>query len=264
MFCYYPFIKTIITSFSITTETGKFIQWAGLTNWNRVLGSAKFSKIFVNTFKFAGLNFIFTFIVAMLLALLSSSKKKGSRIYQTLYAMPLVISATVSASMWLFIFRGEGGFLNSILGGDTAWLRNTDTAMLVIAIITSWGHVAASYLYLLVGFRNVSNDLIEAATIDGAGWWTRTIKIMIPMASPQIFFVLFLNIISAFKTFTQIKLLTYGGPADATNTLMYEVYQQAMQKGNMGNACCYALVLFLVIFIATRIQFIFEKKMVFY
>lgn len=264
VFCYYPFIKTIITSFSVTTEIGKFIRWAGLTNWRRVFDSVRFSRSFVNTFKFAGLNFVFTFVTAMVFALISSGKKRQNKICQFLFALPLVISATVSASVWQFVFQGENGFLNAVLGTDIKWLHDTKTAMLVVAFITSWGHVASSYLYLLVGFKNVSTELIEAATIDGAGWWVRAVKLMIPMASPQIFFVVFLNIVSAFKTFTQIRLLTAGGPANTTSTLMYQVYVESINNGNMGNACCYALVLFAIIFLATRIQFAFEKKLVYY
>lgn len=264
MFYYYPFGKTIVTSFSITTEIGQFIKWAGLANWQRLFQSSDFGIIFRNTFKFAGLNLVMTFLGAMILALLCANQGKCSRLYQTLYALPMVIASAPIAAMWRFIYRGDAGLLNSLLGTDRAWLNSPDTAMVALAVVVSWGHIASCFLYLLVGFRNVSEDLIEAATIDGAGKWTRAVKIMIPIASPQLFFVLFTSIISAFKTFTQIKLLTYGGPAGSTTTLMYEVYDRAMNRGQMEAACCYALVLFVVIFIATRIQFLFEKKLVHY
>ena len=263
MFSYYPFFKTIINSFSITSQIGEFIKWAGLKNWVRVITEDMFLKTIKNTFVFALYDFVLTFSISMFFALLSARKEKGSKLYQTLYAMPMAIAATTIAAIGLFIFKGENGLLNQIIGGDTAWLRESETAMICLALITSWGHIAGSYIYLMVGFRNVSEDLIEAATIDGAGWWTRTFKIMIPMASPQIFYVLFTRIIGAFKTFTQIKLLTSGGPAGATTTLIWSVYDK-YNGGQIAISCCYALVLFVIIFIATRIQFAFEKKMVFY
>lgn len=263
LFAYYPFIKTIINSFAVTSQVGEFVRWAGFTNWERILTDREFINTIVNTFVFAALNFVMTFFPAMFFALLSTRQEKGSKLYQTLYALPMAIAATTVAAIWIFIYRQEGGILNQLLGTNESWLRNTDTALTCVAVVASWSHIAGQYIYLMVGFRNVSDDLIEASTIDGAGWWTRTIKIMIPMASPQIFFVLFTSIVSAFKTFTQIKLMTYGGPAGHTTTLMYSVYAK-YSAGQISTSCCVALVLFLVIFVATRIQFWFEKKMVFY
>lgn len=263
LFSYYPFIKTILNSFSVTTATGDFIRWAGLTNWKRVLSDKAFAATMKNTFVFAIETFVLTFFPAMLLALFSTKKEKRAKWYQTLYAMPMAIAATTVAAIWLFIYRQDNGLLNSVLGTEIAWLRNKDTALLALAVVTAWGHISGRYIYLMVGFRNVPNDLIEAAKIDGAGWWTRTKRIMIPMASPQIFFVLFTTIITSFKTFTQIRLLTSGGPAGSTTTLMYSVYTK-YNGGQISSSACYALVLFLVIFIATRIQFRFEKKLVTY
>jgi len=116
----------------------------------------------------------------------------------------------------------------------------------------------------LVGFRNVPEELLESATLDGAGVLRKTFNILIPLASPQIFFVIFLNITNSFKAFTQIKLLTEGGPNNATNTLIYSMYRNAILNNRYETACVQAILLFLVIFIITRIQNIFEKRMVFY
>lgn len=263
IFSFYPFIKNIINSFAVTSQIGDFIKWAGFKNWERILLDDAFLLTLKNTFVFAVQNFVFTFFPAMFFALMSARQERGAKWYQTFFAMPMAIAATTVAAIWMFIYRAEYGLLNEILGTEIAWLRNSDTALMAVSIVTGWGHIASSYIYLMVGFRNVSDDLIEASTIDGAGWWTRTIKIMIPMASPQIFYVLFTNIVTCFKTFTQIRLLTSGGPAGTTTTLMYSVYQK-YNAGQISTACCVSLVLFLVIFIATRIQFAFEKKMVFY
>lgn len=264
MFCYYPFAKTIINSFAVTDSTGEFIRWNGLTNWKRVLTNKDFLQTLGNTFKYAGLDFVMSFSVSILFAILSAKAGKHSKLYQTLYALPMVLAAAPVASIWLFIYREHGGLLNQLLGTSTAWIKSTETALVAVAVSAAWGHVAGRFLVLLAGFRNVSNDLIEASMIDGAGWWARTFKIMIPMASPQIFYVLFTSIIGAFKTFSQIKLLTGGGPVGSTTTLMVSIYEKASINGQIQSACCLSLILFVIIFIATRIQFLFEKKMVFY
>ena len=107
-------------------------------------------------------------------------------------------------------------------------------------------------------------DLLESARIDGAGRLTRIFKIMFPIASPQIFFVVFLNITGSFKAFGEIRLLTGGGPAKATTTLVYAIYEQAMKNVRFETACVYSICLFLVIFLVTRIQLLVEKRVVFY
>ncbi len=263
-FTYFPFGRTVVSSFAITTETGKFLRWAGLTNWIRTFNNPLFWKVLKNTFLFAGMNFAITIVVGMIFALLSVNKRRGSRIYQTLYALPMAAAAAPMASIWIFVFRENAGVLNQLLGTEIAWLHDTKTVLASVGFATAWGHVASRYIYLLVGFRNVPDDLLEAATIDGAGKLTRIIKIMLPMASPQIFFVIFLDIVTSFKTFTQIRLLGAGGKMAASTTLMYEVYQKASINGQFEYASCYAIVLFLIIFIVTRIQFLFEKRMVYY
>lgn len=264
MFSFYPFVKTIISTFSVTTEYGKFIKFIGLKNWIRMFTNREFIEMIIRTLKFSGMCLVISFFIAMLFALLTANKGKSSRVHQTLFGMPMIIASAPIAAIWRFVFRQNGGILNSVLGTNVAWLSDTGIVLLIVAVVSSWGHIATNYLYLLVGFRNVSDDLIEASKIDGAGWWTRTMKIMIPMASPQIFYVLFLNIIWSFKVFAQIKLLTGGGPANATNTLIVSIYNRGVVAGQFEYACCEAITLFLFIFVATRIQFAAEKKFVHY
>lgn len=103
IFSYYPLVKTVVNSFAVTDQVGKFIKWSGLVNWERVLGDANFGKIMKQTFVFAILNLLMTFFPALLLALLSTKKEKGSKLYQTLYALPMVIAAASTAAVWRFM-----------------------------------------------------------------------------------------------------------------------------------------------------------------
>lgn len=264
VFSFYPFFKTIVSSFSFTTEYGEWLGWSGTVFWEFMFKNEEFWQIVKTTLVFAVMNFALTFSLAMFLALLSVKRSRFGRIYQTLFALPMAIASATATSAWRFILRTDGGLLNTWLGTEINWLVDERTALWVVAVVTAWTHVASSYLFLLAGFRGVSEDVQEAAIVDGASSFKRAIKIVIPMASPQIFFVLFLNIITAIKTFTQIKLMTYGGPAGSTTTLMYEVYVRVIEHGEYEYACCVAIVLFLLIFLATRIQFFFEKKLVHY
>lgn len=264
MFTFWPFLKTIILSFSYTDKKGDFVKWAGIRNYIRVITSSTFPKIMGNTLLFALLVGVFTLLVAMLLALLSASREKGSRLYEVMYSLPMAVASAPAASIFIFLMRKDGGLLNQMLGTDIAWLRDPKWALLAVAFVTVWLSIGASYIFLLVGFRNVPEDLLESARLDGAGPVRRAFSVLIPVASPQIFFVVFLNISNAFKAFGQIKLLTEGGPNNATNTLIYSMYKNALLNGRYETACVQAILLFLIIFIVTRAQHALEERTVFY
>jgi sn-glycerol 3-phosphate transport system permease protein len=264
MFTIYPFLRTIVLSFTLTNTYGNPTKFVGLRMWKRVFTSEVFWTVMGVTLKVAAINLVGTFMFALFFALLSSNIVKGSKVYQTMFALPMAIASAPAAAIFVFIFRQKNGLLNSILGTTIAWQHDLRTAIWVVCFVTVWMHIGASFIFLLVGFRNVSTELLESAVLDGANNMQKIRHIMIPMASPQIFFVLFLNINSAFKSFAQIRLLTGGGPVNSTKTLIYYIYENALIKGRFETACIQAICLFLLIFIVTRIQFALEKRMVHY
>lgn len=265
LFTFYPFLKTIVLSFAVTDKQGHFTKWVGTGNWTRVLSKSSFWDIVLVTLKMAAANMVLTFAIAMIFALLATKKVRFSKIYQTMYALSMAIASSPAAAIFLFIFRQKNGILNNILGGETiSWLTTRSTAFWCVVAMSVWLHVGVSFIFLLVGFRNVPEDLIESAYLDGAGPLRRITHILIPLASPQIFFVIFLNITTSFKNFASIKLLTQGGPANSTKTLIYYIYENAIINGRFETACVQALVLFALIFLITRIQFFLEKKVVHY
>jgi len=263
VFCFYPFIKNIYLTFYVTDSLGNPGAYVGLKNYQRVFSSDGFQNSFKATIKFAIMVAVGTFTVSMTLALLCIQKIKGSKIYQTMYALPMAL-ASVPVSALAIYMLARTGVINRVLGTNFNWLADVKTALPAAAAVTIWSACGSSFLYLLVGFRNVPDDLIEAATLDGAGMWTKIWKIYIPMASPQIFFVIFLNILTSFKSFGIIKLLVGTGPKDSTNVIVYALYANAFLRGRFETACVYAIVLCLIIFIVTRIQLMCEKRMVHY
>ena len=264
MFTFYPFAKTIFLSFTYTDKKGHFVKWAGFENYIRIVTNELFGKTMGNTFKFALMIGVGTLLVAMILSLLSASREKGSRLYEVMFALPLAVASAPASSIFAYLLRKDNGLVNTLLGTDIAWLQDPKYALTAIAVCTVWLSIGSSYIFLLVGFRNVSEDLLESAKLDGAGPFRRAINILIPVASPQIFFVVFLNISNSFKAFAQIKMLTNGGPANSTTTLIFSMYQNAMLKGRFETACVQAVMLFLLIFFFTRIQRALEDRMVHY
>ncbi|MBQ9393212.1 MAG: sugar ABC transporter permease [Oscillospiraceae bacterium] len=262
-FTFYPFLKAIYLSLFVTNPLGQAGAFVGLRNYQRVLTSPDFLRTLAATGKFAGIVGVGTFCLSMFFAYLSVDNSKGSKVYQTMFALPIALSSVPISAIALYIL-GRNGLLNEILGTEKAWLSTESTALFAVAAVTIWAGVGSSYIFLLVGFRNVDESLVESSIIDGAGYFRRFIKIYVPIASPQIFFVVFLNILHSMKAFALIKLLTGNGPNDSTNVMIYALYSNAFLRGRFETACVYAMVLCLLIFLITRLQFIFEKRAVHY
>lgn len=259
-FVFWPFIKNIYTSLTLTDATGDPIKFVGLRNYMRIFSSTEFKDTLIRTFKFALMVGIPTFVIGFILALASMQLKKGSRIYETMFTIPLVIAAAPASVIWYLIFAPHAGIMNHILGTDYTWLADPKQAIWCIAAATAWSGLGMNVIFLLTGFRNVSQELLESAELDGAGYFGRLFHILIPIASPQIFFVIFYNIIFSFQTFAQIRLLTNGGPYQSTRTLIWSIYEEAFRNTRFDYACVQSVVLFVIIFVITRIQFLFEKK----
>lgn len=259
-FVFLPFFKNIYTSLTLTDAVGNPIKFVGFRNYIRILTSEEFRSTILRTFRFALMVGIPSFLIGMVLALAATEHRRGSRIYETMYTIPLVIAAAPASVIWYLIFAPHAGILNYLLGTDYAWLAEPDKAMQCVAIVTIWTGLGMNVIFLLTGFRNVPAELTESAQIDGAGYFSRLYHIVIPIASPQIFFVIFYNLILSFQTFAQIRLLTNGGPYQSTRTLIWSIYEEAFRNTRFDYACVQSVVLFLIVFILTRIQFSFEKK----
>jgi len=266
IFVFWPFIKTVVYSFTITDTRGNPIEFVGLENYIRQFKSPQFRNSLKLTFKFAPMVGIPTFIIGYILAALASERMRGSRIYEVMYSMPMAVASAPASVIWFMLLSsGQNGVVNWILNSEIRWLLDAKTALIAVAIVTVWLNIGANFIFLLTGFRNVPTELIESSRIDGAGYFTRLFRIMTPIATPQIFFVVFLDIVTSFQAFAQIRLLTpNGGPSYSTNVLIYSIYQSAIRDSRYETAFTQSIVLFLIILVITLIQFKTEDKVVYY
>lgn len=262
-FTFIPFAKSIYLAFTITDQKGIPKKWVGLENFRFLFSQSDFWLIFKNTFVFAFIVGVGTFFFAMFFAAICMEEKPGSRIYQTMFAIPMAIASAPASAIGMFLYK-RSGLLNQLFNTDILWLTDAHWTLYAVAFLTIWLRIGSSFIFLLVGFRAVDREVLEGAIIDGAGPVRRFFKIVLPLASPQVFFVVFLNITGSFKAFGQIKMLTGGGPYHSSETLIYSIYRTGILQTRFYRACAYSLILFVVIFVMTRIQFILEKKLVFY
>lgn len=262
VFGFYPFIRSIWLSLNISDNLGGAAKFVGLDNYKKVIESGDLLESFRDTINYASCICIGTLILAMVLSILCVRQGKGSRVYQTMYSLPIAISSVTVSIVVSYVFS-KYGMINTILGTDTVWMRGI-SRFVILVITVSWTHVGSSFIYLLVGFRNVPEDIIEAAELDGAGAISKFFKVYLPLASPQVFYVVFITILSSFRSFTMIKLLA-GTNADYLKTFSSQIYRYGFTGvARFELACVYSILLFVVIFIVTRIQFAVEDKVVFY
>ncbi|MCL2319067.1 MAG: sugar ABC transporter permease [Treponema sp.] len=268
VFVFVPFAKTIIYSFSLTNSRGVPVEWVGFENYLKLVTNVRFLQSLKLTLIFAPMVGLPTLIVAYFLAAMANEKtrhKTAARFYETMFSLPMAIASAPAAVIWFMIMSsGKSGILNFILGTEIRWLLDSRYALMSVAIVTVWLNLGTSFIFLLTGFRNVPEEIIEGARIDGAGYFRRLFRIITPVASPQIFFVVFLNIIISFQAFAQIRLLTQGGPSYATNVLVYTIYQAAIRDSRFETAFAQSMVLFLIILIMTILQFKAERRTVYY
>lgn len=259
-FVYYPFLKTVFLSLTLTDAQGHPVKWVWFSNFVRIFNNKQFLNSLQVSFKFALLVGVPSLVFGFILALMAKDRVKGGRLHEALFALPMAVASAPAASIWFLIFTPNTGVLNYLLGTDVRWLLDKNIAIYAVAAVTVWMNMGVNFIFLLTGLRNIPEDLLESASIDGAGYFRRLFQIMIPVASPQIFFVVFLNIVSSFQAFAQIRLMTQGGPSYTTNVVVYSIYRAAFLDSRFETACAQSIVLFFIILIITRIQFAFEKR----
>ncbi|MDR3595389.1 sugar ABC transporter permease [Clostridium sp.] len=264
VFVFYPFIKTIFLSFNVTNTTGESVEFVGFDNYKELLSSPDFISSIGITFKFVFMTAIPAIAIGLALALLANKKLKGSKVYEVMFAMPMAVSSAAAAILWMLLFHPSIGIINYMLKSQIGWLTDEKIALFSVSLVTVWLNIGINFIFILTGLKNIPDELNESAQIDGAKMGRKFFRLTIPLISPTLFFVVFINMINSFQAFGQIKLLTLGGPANSTNVIVYEIYREAFFNNRFETACAESIILFFIILVITLIQLKFEKKGVYY
>jgi multiple sugar transport system permease protein len=243
-------------------------QFIGLDNYTFMLfGDHLFWQsvgvMFLYTLTSVPLQLVLAFSVAMLL----NTKVKGQGIFRTIFYLPSLIPAMVSAALWMFLYNPQFGMFNLILdffGLPTQqWLKDPDLVIASLVFMSLWS-VGNIIVIFLAGLQNVPRELLEACSIDGGNAWKRLTHVVLPFMSPVIFYNLVMGVVGGLQTFTQPYIMTNGGPANASLTYMLHLYKQAFQFSKMGYANALALVLLLVTALISWLVFRSSKNWVHY
>ncbi len=260
MFVFYPFAKTIYLSMTLTDQSGNAMKWIGLDNFTSLLSSKDFWFSLEITARYAVTVVTGSLVIGLVCAIIANEEMYALGLMRTVYAMPLAISSACIAVIATFVLNPTMGILNKMLGTDIRWLRDIKYALPSISVVTIWMNVGLNFIFLIAALQNVDRSLYEAGDIEGVNFLQRHWHITFPSISPTLFFLLIINVINSFQAYAQIRLMTQGGPGKFTRVIVYSIYLEAFQNNRYGMSAAMSVVLFILMFILTAVQFRVEKK----
>lgn len=266
-FFFWPAAQAIYWSVLIQDPFGLRTEFVWLENFQTILsdpfylGSIQVTVIFSLAVAALAMGF------ALLFAVMADMKIRGVRAYRTLLMWPYAVAPAVAASLWLFIFHPSIGIIGRSLNDmGILWdyKLNGTQALLLVILASAWKQVSYNFLFFLAGLQAIPKSLVEAASMD-AGPARRFRSIIFPLLSPTTFFLLVVNMVYAFfDTFGVIHALTGGGPAKATETLIYKVYTDGVVNIDLGSSSAQSVILMVVVITLTALQFRFIERKVHY
>lgn len=260
IFTYWPFLRTIYRSFFITDNRGVEKVFYGVKNYTDLFSSNSFQNSLWTTLQFVVLVLIVGMSIGFITALLCNKAFPGLQVFSTIYALPMAIASSGIAMVFKIMLNQQTGALNQILGTDFNWLVDPNYALFSLAFITGWLNSGLNFLYFSAALANVDASLYESASVDGADNWNKFLYVTLPSIRNISFYVFVINIIGAFQSFAQIRILTAGGPGESTNVIVHDIYRNAFQNFRYGLASAESIILFVIIALLTAIMFTIQNK----
>ncbi len=248
--------------FGLTT---RFVWFANLAD---VLSDPLYRASLRTTLIFSIAVIAIAMSAGLLFAVMADKKIRGGGLYKTMLMWPYAVAPAVAAALWLFIFHPTVGIFGRALndlGISWDYMLNGGHAMVLVILAASWKQVSYNFIFFLAGLQSIPKSVLEAAAVDGAGAVPGFWKIVFPLLSPTTFFLLIVNVIYAFfDTFGVVHTLTRGGPAQATDTLIYKVFTDGVVNLNLGASSAQSMILLLVVVVLTALQFRYVEGRVHY
>ena len=257
VFMVYPFFRSIYFSFTSWNGVTAVKEWVGLANYRELIGDNLFWLSLQHTVIWVIVGTIAPIAIGMLLALLLWRRPKGFTVFRTFFFMPQVLSTVVIGIIWNWIYNPIFGILNEAL--DTVgledvsrgWIGDPDVALYAVLVAAIWATIGLCFVIFLAGLQNVSKDLLEAATVDGANAWQRFWNVTVPQMASVVNVVIALLLIGGFSVFDIVFVMTGGGPANATEVLATYTYKEAFTQNNVGYASTISVVITVISLIAS-------------
>lgn len=268
IFTFYPLFKSVRLSLYETNLLGVEKFYVGLEQYVNIFKEGNFGHNLWVTLLFTAYTVIPGMILALGLAYIANWQLKGIGLFRTIFASPLVIAVASTSLIWQMLYTPTSGVLNYMLHQlglpGVNWLADPRWALLSVSAVSVWHKLGFHTVLILSAMQNIPEHLYDSAKVDGAGRWRTFKDITLPMLSPTLFFVLITSVINTLQTFGEINILTHGGPAGATNVVVYSIYREAFFNMHFSFASAEAMVLFVIILAITLFQFWVLERKVFY
>jgi multiple sugar transport system permease protein len=239
------------TNYDVFTK----MDWIGVANYQDVFDDDLFRQAFWNTLTYTAWSIPISMGIGLGLALLLNQKLRGLGVYRTVYYIPVVTSMVAVAMIWIQLFDPLYGVISNAFESigirGINWLGDPNLAMPSIIAVSVWKVIGWNMLIYLAGLQGIPDYLKEAAAIDGANPWQSFWRIILPLLQPTTFFIFVTSLIGAFQVFDQVYVMTGGGPAGATTTLVHQIYNAAFKALDMGYAAAMSFVLFAIILVVS-------------
>jgi multiple sugar transport system permease protein len=260
IFTLFALIFAFYLSFHEWSIIEKDKPFVGLENYRDIIHDEKFQRAIVNTFYFAVGSVPPGIILGLLIALMLNQPIRFRGLWRTLYYLPAITPFVVVSILWKWFYNGDYGLFNyyllkaHLIDQPLLWLADKNLAMPSVILMSIWGGIAGSMVLYLAGLQAIPEELYEAAKVDGANAWHRFRYITVPQLAPTTLFLLVIGIIYSLQVFTQIFVMTGGGPVDRTTTMVYYIYLSAFKFYEMGYATALAFFLFAIALVFTLAQ----------
>ena len=268
VFWIYPIFRSLFISMTDWDYISPDYNIVWFENYLSIFDSSQFVKSIGVTVLFAIYTVIPSMAIGLALALVFQKAFAGRAVYRALLFSPWVTPTVAVSIVWIWLFNVDNGLLNHLLSGmglpTSKWLSSRDTALGAVSLVTVWKSFGYAMIFYAAALEKVPAQLYEAADIDGANGWNKFVHITFPGISPTTFFLMVMMMITSLQAYDQIQILTQGGPAGSTRTLLYLYYQYAFEKYNMGEATAVAGVLVALTIGLSGVQFWGSKKWVNY
>lgn len=259
----------VLASFGLSFANWNMLsppKFVGLQNYTELFADPLFWQVMLNTFYYAFAVVLLEIPLALGLAVGMNSSGWVTKVFRTIYFLPVVTSMVAIALVWNWMYDPQYGLINLALSKlhlpTVEWLFNSTTAMPALILMGVWKNVGYSMVLFLAGLQTISEELYEAASLDGATPWQQFLNVTLPQMGPTLFLVSVMSTITAFQVFDPVYIMTQGTPENSTNVAVYWLYQNAFEFFRVGRASAIAYVLFGVILTLTMIQWSLRKKWV--
>lgn len=268
VFFYWPATQALYWAFSTQPPFGGANQWVGWQNFSEIFSDKVYwNSVQVSTL-FAIMSTTLSLALALLMALMVDRQMAGYRVYRFIYFWPYAIAAPAVGLAFRFIFAPDAGFMSAINQFyPNLWnpaFKGWD-ALVLITLANSWKMAAYNFIFFLAALQAIPRSLIEAAAMDGSGVLRRAFDIQIPLLAPTLFFLLVINITESFvDSFGIVDITTGGGPARATDIMVYKIYSDGFKGLDYSMAAAQSIVLMLLVVALTFVQFRYVERRVHY